>query len=252
MAQKNNCPVTIREFTPSDKHVVLSLFRNGVLEHIYPAFFRSMSNPDHLGVFISLSVAGYVLGGSSYFQALLFGGAWAAFIYHCCREVYEGYLAGRLRSDMADIQASYLERPDSGLWLAELEVNGKVKVVGMVAASGRRPGGDRLDDCNGGVAGRGPDGGDDGGCYCEMSHLVVLFPWRRKSLGSQLTGRVLDFCKERGYSRLVLDVSSPQDAAVSLCRKLGFAQTSSHSDTHANRLFSTMARINVMRMEKVV
>lgn len=233
--------------------MVLTLFRDGVLEHVYPAFFRAMSNPDHLGVALSLSVAGYVLGGSSYFQALLFGGAWAAFVYHCCREIYEGYVAARLRSDMADIEASYLERPDSGLWLAELEVNGKVKVVGMAAASGRRPGGDRSDDCNGGVAGRGPDGGgDDGGRYCEVSHLVVLFPWRRRGLGSQLTGRVLDFCKERGYSRLVLDVSSPQDAAASLCRKLGFTQTSCHSDTHANRLFSKMARINVMRMEKAV
>lgn len=228
--------------------MVLTLFRDGVLEHVYPAFFRAMSNPDHLGVAISLSVAGYVLGGSSYFQALLFGGAWAAFIYHCCREIYEGYLAARLRSDMADVEASYLERPDSGLWVAELEVSGKVKVVGMVAAWGRRPGGDSSDDCNGGVA----SGGDDDGCYCEMSHLVVLFPWRRASLGSQLTGRVLDFCKERGYSRLVLDVSSPQEAAVSLCRKLGFTQTSCHGDTHANRLFAKMARINVMRMEKVV
>lgn len=227
--------------------MVLSMFRDAVLEHVYPAFFRAMGNPDHLGVALSLSVAGYVLGGSSYFQALLFGGAWAAFVYHCCREVYEGHLAARLRSDMAD---GHLERPDGGLWLAELEVDGKVKVVGMAAASGRSSG-----DCNGGVAGQGPDStdaDDDGAGYAQMRHLVVLFPWRRRGLGSQLTGRVLDFCKERGYSRLALDVSSPQEAAVSLCRKLGFTQTSSHSETHANRLFSKMARINVMRMEKVV
>lgn len=234
----------------------MSLFRDGILEHVYPAFFKAMSNPDHVGIALSLSMAGYVLGGSSYFQALLFGGTWAGLIYYCCHEIYEGYMTRRLASDMADVQASYLENPDNGLWLAELEVNGKPKVVGMVGTTGKRRGdeGERFDDCNGGVMGGGPEFAQDAGdgCYCEISHLVVLFPWRRKDLGSQLTSRVLDFCKERGYSRLVLHVTSPQTAAISLCQKFGFVQTSSHSNTHANRWFSKMARINVMRMEKTV
>lgn len=221
--------------------MVLPLLRDGVLEHVYPAFFRTMSHPDHLGVALSLAVAGYVLGGSSYFQALLFGGAWAAFVYHCCREVYEARLAGRLRS----LAVAAGEDGCGGLWLAELEVNGKVKVVGVVGASGRRPAsGERSDDCNGGV--------DGAGGSCELCHLVVLFPWRRRGLGAQLAARVLDFCKERGYSRLVLDLSSPQDAALSLCSKLGFEQTSSHADTHANRLFARMARVSVLRLERAV
>uniref|UniRef100_A0A3Q3X388 N-acetyltransferase domain-containing protein n=1 Tax=Mola mola TaxID=94237 RepID=A0A3Q3X388_MOLML len=180
---------SIREYRPSDEHVVTSLFRDGILEHIYPAFFRAMSHPDHVGIVLSISMAGYVLGGSSYFQALLFGGAWAGLIYYCCHEIYEGYVTSRLGADMADIQANYLENPDNGLWVAEADVSDE---------------GDRFEDYAG------------DGFYGEMSHMVVLFPWRRKSLGSQLTGRALDFCKERGYARLVLDVSSPQTAAVSL------------------------------------
>uniref|UniRef100_A0A8C9Z2T5 N-acetyltransferase domain-containing protein n=1 Tax=Sander lucioperca TaxID=283035 RepID=A0A8C9Z2T5_SANLU len=206
------------EYRPSDEHVVMSLFRDGILEHVYPAFFKAMSHPDHVGVALSLSMAGYVLGGSSYFQALLFGSAWAGLLYYCCHEIYEGYMTRRLSTDMADIQANYLGNPDSSFWVAEADANGQSKVVGMVS-------------------------------YGEMSHAVVVFPWRRRNLGSQLTLKALDFCKERGYARLILDVSSPQTAAISLYQKFGFVQTECHRNTHANRWFSKLARINVVHIQ---
>ncbi|XP_050927366.1 probable N-acetyltransferase camello [Lates calcarifer] len=234
----------------------MSLFRDGILEHVYPAFFKSMCHPDHVGIALSISMAGYVLGGSSYFQALLFASAWAGLIYYCCHDIYEGYMTRRLSADMADIQTSYLENPDNGFWVAEADVNGQSKVVGMVAVVGKRgeEEGERFDDWNGGVMAGGSefiqDAGD--GSYGEMSHMVVVFPWRRKSLGSQLTQKALDFCKEQGYARLVLDVSSPQTAAISLYQKFSFVQSASHSNTHANRWFSKLARINVMRMEKSI
>uniref|UniRef100_A0A672HWA7 N-acetyltransferase domain-containing protein n=1 Tax=Salarias fasciatus TaxID=181472 RepID=A0A672HWA7_SALFA len=222
------CCFSIREYRPSDQHAVLSLFRDGILEHVYPAFFKAMSHPDHVGVALSISMAGYVLGGSSYFQGLLFGCAWAGLIYYCCYDIYEGYMMRRLSTDMADIHAGYLESPDNGFWVAEAEVGGQPQVVGMVAV----------------------DSGD--GSYGEVSHLVVAFPWRRRSLGSELTRRALDFCKERGFARLVLDVSSPQTAAISLYQKSGFVQTATHCNTHTNRWFSRLARINVNRMEKLL
>ncbi|XP_060914083.1 probable N-acetyltransferase camello [Labrus mixtus] len=256
MAQKNNFEFSIREFQPSDEHVIRSLFRDGILEHVYPAFFKAMSHPDHIGIALSISMAGYVLGGSSYFQALLFGSAWAGLIYYCCHEIYDGYVARRLSSDMAVIQAHYLENPDNGLWVAEADVKGQSKVVGMVAVTGKRGAedGERFDDCNGSVSGGGAESGQDAGdgSYAEMSHMVVVYPWRRKNLGSRLTGKALDFCKDRGFSRLVVDVSSPQTAAVSLYQKFGFIQTSSHRNTHTNRWFSKLARINVNQMEKFI
>ncbi|KAM8864834.1 putative N-acetyltransferase 8B [Spinachia spinachia] len=243
MAQKKNFQFSIRDYRPSDQHAVTSLLRAGIREHVCPAFFKAMSHPDHVGVALSVSMAGYVLGGSSYFQAVLFGSAWAALTYYCCQEIYDGYAKGRLAADMADIPANYLENPGNGFWVAEAEVNGRPKVAGVMAVTGKE----------GGAQG-GPEFGDDAahGSYGEMSHVVVAFPWRRKNLGSQLTEKALDFCKERGYARLVLDVSSPQKEAVAMYQKLGFVQTASHSDTHANRWFSKLARISVMRMEKVI
>ncbi|KAF3697295.1 putative N-acetyltransferase camello [Channa argus] len=234
----------------------MSLFHDGILEHVYPAFFRAMSHPDYVGITLSISVAGYVLGGSSYFQALLFGSAWAGLIYYCCRDVYESYMTRRLSADMADIRANYVENPDNGFWVVEADVNGKSKVVGMVAVVGkRREGdGDRFDDSNGGVTQGGSEFvQDEGGrSYGEISHMVVNFPWRRKNLGSQLTQKALEFCKERGYGRLAVDVSSPQTAALALFKKLGFVQTASHSNPHVNRWFSKLAEINMTRMEKFI
>ncbi|XP_068997906.1 LOW QUALITY PROTEIN: probable N-acetyltransferase camello [Embiotoca jacksoni] len=257
MAQKNNLQFSIRDYTPADQQAVESLFRNGVLEHVYPAFFRAASHTDHVGVALSVCVAGYVLGGSSYCLGLVFGGAWTGLVYYCCRDIYEGYMLRRLSADMADIQASYLDNPDNGFWVAEADVKGQPRVVGMAAVVGRRAeeDGERFEDWNGGVMAEGgdfaqEDGGD--GSFGEMSTAAVAFSSRRKTLGSQLTRRALDFCKERGLARLVLDVSSPQTAAVSMCQKLGFVQTTSHSNTHANRWLSKLARINVMRMEKLV
>lgn len=236
--------------------MVLKIFRDGILEHVYPAFFKAMGHPDHVGVALSICMAGYVLGGSSYFQGFLFGGIWAGIIYYFCYDIYDCYMIRRLSTDMADIKASYLENPDNGFWVAEADVNGQAKVVGIVAVVGRRggEGGERLDDCNGGVMGGGSefiqDGGD--GSYGEMSHVMVAFPWRRQTVGSQMTRKALDFCKERGFSRLVLDVSSPQTEAISLCQKFGFVQTGSHKKTHTNRWFSRLARITVMQMEKFI
>ncbi|KAK5895170.1 hypothetical protein CesoFtcFv8_011788 [Champsocephalus esox] len=138
MAQKNNLQFSIREYGPSDEHVVMSLFRDGVIEHVYPAFFKALSHPDHVGIALSICMAGYVLGGSSYFQALLFGSAWAGLLYYCCHEIYQGYLTRRLSTDLSDIRANYLENPDNGFWVAEVDVDGQPKVVGMVAVKGER------------------------------------------------------------------------------------------------------------------
>lgn len=155
---------------------------------------------------------------------------------------------------MADIESSYLENPDNGFWVAEADVNGQTRVVGIMGVMGKseEEHGERFNDWNGGVSGSeiGQDTVD--GSFGEVCHLVVAFPWRRKQLGSQLTRKALEFCKERGFTRLAVDLSSPQTAAISMYQKLGFVQTASHSNTHTNKWFSKLARINVVHLEKII
>ncbi|XP_074789746.1 LOW QUALITY PROTEIN: N-acetylaspartate synthetase [Denticeps clupeoides] len=246
-------PCSIRPYRPSDRTSVASLFRVGVLEHIYPAFFKAVGHPDHLGVTLSVSVAGYVLGGSSYFQALLFGATWAGVVYYCCREIYRGYLERKLGREMADVETLFLENPDNNLWVAEVEVSGRSKVTGVVAVLAQRVSGEEgaengWADADGLIAG---EEEEDGG-YGEVFFIVVSYHQRRRGVGRQLVQTAMDFCKEQRLPRLVLDVSSPQTAALALCRKLGFVQTCSHGNTHANRWVTRLARVSVLRMEKLV
>lgn len=243
---------SIRPYRPTDKASVVSLFRFGVLEHVYPAFFKAMTHPDHIGVAISISMAGYVLGGSSYFQALLFGGAWAGLVYYCCHEIYQGYLNRKLTGEMDDVQTHFLDNPSNNFWVAEMDVNGKSKIAGLVAVLAHKGGDDlesrRSNSWNGGVMAN----DDRDGSYGEVFQLAVSFPLRRKGLGLQLLQTAIDFCKEQGLSSVILETSSPQAAALALSKKMGFVQTSSHSNTHSSRWIAKLARINVLRMEKII
>ncbi|XP_041954860.1 probable N-acetyltransferase CML1 [Alosa sapidissima] len=252
MAQTSTLPCSIRPYRPTDKASVVSLFRFGVMEHVYPAFFKAMSDPDHIGVALSICMAGYVLGGSSYFQALLFGGAWAGLVYYCCNEIYQGYLNRKLAGEMDDVQAHFLDNPSNNFWVAEMDVNGTSKIAGAVAVLAHKGGDDadgrRSNSWNGSTMAT--DDGD--GSYGEVFQLAVSFPLRRKGLGSQLLQTAIHFCKEQGLSSIVLETSSPQAAALALSKKMGFVQTSSHSKTHSNRWMAKLARINVLRMEKVI
>ncbi|KAK2885245.1 hypothetical protein Q8A67_016082 [Cirrhinus molitorella] len=227
MEQKTNLKSIIRPYKPTDKPAIVSLFRFGILEHVYPAFFKAMSHPDHIGVTLSVSVAGYVLGGSSYFQAMLFGGAWAFLVYYCCHDIYHNYLRRKLDTEMADIREKFSDNQANGFWVAEMEVNGQSKVAGLLAVVK-----------------------NDNAPSLEVFQLVVSFNQRRKGLGTQLLETAVEFCKEQGLSRVIVDISSAQTAAISLFRKLGFTVTSVNSNTLANHLVSKLARINAIRMEK--
>ncbi|XP_056589755.1 uncharacterized protein LOC130409667 isoform X2 [Triplophysa dalaica] len=235
----------IRPYKSTDKSAVISLLRFGIMEHIYPAFFKAMRHTDHIGLTLSISVAGYVLGGSSYLQALLFGGAWVSLIYYCCYEIYNSFLKRGLDVEMSDIQANFLDNPVNHFWLAETEVNGRSKVTGLLAVVGVKDG--ICCDCwNGNVDGTGSLGTSLGGIF----QLIVSLPQRRKGLGTQLVETAIEFCKKQGLSRVVVEISSPQTAAISLFRKLGFIVTCTNSDIDTYPWVSKLARIDMIRMEK--
>uniref|UniRef100_A0A8C7P2T3 Uncharacterized protein n=1 Tax=Oncorhynchus mykiss TaxID=8022 RepID=A0A8C7P2T3_ONCMY len=77
---------SIREYHAKDKDAVILLFHNGILEHVYPAFFKAMSRPDQI----------------------------APISCHCSLEELR-----RMTTNMAGIQASYLDNSDNSFWVAE-------------------------------------------------------------------------------------------------------------------------------------
>uniref|UniRef100_A0A672T9X4 N-acetyltransferase domain-containing protein n=1 Tax=Sinocyclocheilus grahami TaxID=75366 RepID=A0A672T9X4_SINGR len=164
----------------NNKSAIVSLFHFGILEHVYPAFFKAMR--------------------SSYFQAVLRGGAWACLVYYCCHEIYDAYLRRKLETEVADIQANFSDSQANGFWVVAMELNGKSKVAGLLAA----------------VKSDGWDADAVDTPSLEAFQLVVSFNQRRKGLGTQLLVTAVEFCKEQGLSRVIVEISSLQTAAISL------------------------------------
>ena len=219
--------LVIRRYRPSDKDTVRSLFSVGIQEHIQPCFNNAISSPLYIAITLALCVAGYLLG--SVLGAVVLPGAWLGLIYCCCHEIYSGYVRNTLRTDMQDIPGNYLSRPDDCYWVAEAEVEGIAQIVGMVAVVGKQSGDER---------------------YGELFRMIIAPTCRRMGLGVRLTQTVIDFCKERGFSAVVLETSSTQQAAVALYKKLGFSLVLNHMNAPVPSWMLMLARITVLIMKK--
>ncbi|KAM9408680.1 N-acetyltransferase 8-like isoform 1-T2 [Pholidichthys leucotaenia] len=218
--------VVIRQFRPSDLDSVQRLFMIGQLEQIHPSFIRAMTSPLYVTITLTLSITGYLLG--SIFGAVLLPAAWVSLIYYSCHTVFNFYMRMTLQADMGDISGFYLSRPDHCFWVAEAEVNGRAQVVGMVAVVARENGGEK---------------------YGELSRLVVSPQCRRLGLGCQLIQTVMDFSKDRGFSKVELDTSSIREEAVALYKKLGFKHVLTHVPPEIP-FHLLLTRIRCMIMEK--
>lgn len=129
---------------------------------------------------------------------------------------------------MQDIPGFYLSTPDDGFWVAETEIDGKPQIMGMVALvakqSGKKQG--------------------------ELFRMIISPSCRRMGLGARLTQSVINFCKERGFSELVLETSSTQTAAVALYKKLGFRLILSDAETQAPFWIMMLSKVKILRMKK--
>ncbi|XP_015249591.1 PREDICTED: probable N-acetyltransferase CML3 [Cyprinodon variegatus] len=217
----------IRRYRPSDKDTVRSLFSAGLMEHISPCFQNAMTSPLCFTITLSIGLVSYLLG--SLIIALLLLAAWVIFIYCCCHHVYAGYITKRLQTDMQDIVGNYLSGPDDCFWVAEAEVDGAAQVIGMVAVKCITNGNEK---------------------YGEMFRMSISPKCRGMGLGRRMTQIVIDFCKERGFSKVLLETSSTQVAAVTLYKKLGFKVFFSHKDAHIPSCLLSLVQVEILKMEK--
>ncbi|XP_049419612.1 probable N-acetyltransferase camello isoform X6 [Epinephelus fuscoguttatus] len=219
--------VLIRPYRPSDKDAVLTLFSSGILEHIHPCFYNAIISPLYITITLALCVPGYLL--DSMLGAVVLPGAWVGLIYYCCHELYAGLVREKLQTDMQDIPGNFMSRPDDCFWVVEAEVDGRVQIMGTVAVVAKQSGKER---------------------HGELFRMTISPSYRRLGLGSKMTQTVMDFCKERGFSKVVLETSSPATAAVALYEKLGFRHVPSQMGTQLSVWMSTLARVTVVAMEK--
>ncbi|XP_077053839.1 N-acetyltransferase 8-like 2 [Siphateles boraxobius] len=222
----------IRRYQPSDRDAVERVFRDGIEEHINPAFMYAMTRPLHITVSLFFYIGSYVWGGQSVLLALVSGGAWIGLVFFCCYEFYAGYVRARLNTDMQDIPGYYLSNPDNCFWVAEAEMSGRPQILGMVAVEGKN------------------EPGSDGKKYGEVYRMIVSSTCRRTGLGRQLAQTAEDFCRERGFSKIQLSTSSTQRAAVALYFKLGFKLILVHTRSEFPKWMIWMTRATILTMEK--
>lgn len=222
--------IVVRKFQPTDFEAVKTIFKEGIKEHIIPAFINAISQPLNITLTLCFCILGYILGRGSVVLALLSGASWTGLLLYFCYEFYAGYVRLKLSTDMQDITGYYIRNPDNCFWVAEAEVNGRPLVVGMVAVEGKRL----------------PN--SDGKKYGELFRMNVSSGFRHTGVGSRLRKAVEDFCKERGFSKVKLYTSSIQKAAVFLYLKMGFR----HVQMHTQWWIMWLIRVKIVEMEKVL
>ncbi|KAF7651665.1 hypothetical protein LDENG_00107440 [Lucifuga dentata] len=154
-----------------------------------------MTSPLYLSITLALCAVGYLL--CSVLGAVVLPTGWVGLVYYCCYEVFARFVRKKLQTDMQDITGSFLSRPDDCFWVAEIaEIDGKSRIIGMVAVEGKQIGKER---------------------YGEQFRMIISPSYRRAGLGTRMTQTALEFCKERGFSKLVLETSSIQTAAMAMC-----------------------------------
>ncbi|XP_029683393.1 probable N-acetyltransferase camello isoform X1 [Takifugu rubripes] len=219
--------LVIRKYRPSDREVVHNLFSTGILENTGNCFHNAMTTPLYIFITVALSAAGVLLG--SVLGALVLPGIWVGLIYYSCHRLYSSFVLAKLQTDMQDITRSYLSRPDDCFWVAEAQVDGTAQIVGTVAVLANQK---------------------EGVKQGELMRLSISPKSRQMGLGSRLTQTVIDFCKERGFSELVLQTSASRTSAVNLYKKLGFQVILFEFETHAPSWIIRLANDLVVTMKK--
>ncbi|XP_034023441.1 probable N-acetyltransferase camello [Thalassophryne amazonica] len=219
--------LSIRSYHPSDKDAVRTLFTKGRLEHINPSFYDAMISPLYLAISLALCVTGYFLG--SVVGAVVLPGGWVGLIYYSCYQYYSGFVRKTLQTDMQDIPRYYMSRPDDCFWVAEADVDGRTQIVGIVAVVAKQSGNKT---------------------YGELHRMTVSPSCRRAGLGFKMTSTVIDFCKERGFTKVVLVTIASHTAAVDLYQKCGFSHVRWQRKADDQFRLTLLSRIKNIEMEK--
>ena len=219
--------LVIRRYRPSDQDQVFALSKLCIEEHIRPCFYSAMTSPLYLAITLALCVAGYQL--YSVLGAVVLPGVWMSLVNYCCHELFASYV--RVRTDLQDIPGNYLSRPDDCYWVAATEVDGRTTVMGMVGVVCRQSGTER---------------------HGELFRMMVSPSCRRVGLGTRLAQTVIDFCKERGFSKVVLRTTTAHTAGGALYKKLGFIHVLSHMRTPSPVWVVKLAKVTVLVIEKVL
>ena len=122
------------------------------------------------------------------------------------REGFHEYIDGALNHDLAHVERSYLQRPSSNFWIAELDG----RLVGSIGAY-------RRDDEE-----------------AEIRRLAVDRTARRQGIASRLLNQAEDFCRDAGYARAIVWTANHMTAAIAFLKHRGYHELEDHAFPHTS------------------
>ena len=78
------------------------------------------------------------------------------------------------------------------------------------------------------------------GTDCELRSLYLYERFHGRGLGKMLLGRAIDFARESGFKRMLLDTISTSTRAAALYRRAGFAETARYKQTERSDVFMVL------------
>ncbi|KAG3267072.1 hypothetical protein H1C71_034506 [Ictidomys tridecemlineatus] len=194
-------PHHIRKYQETDRKRVLDLFSQGMFEHVPATIRLVLKMPQTFLVLLGVPIALLLVSGS-WLLALGSNVTLLVFLWLLARHPWRQYVVMCLQTDLADITKSYLRDRGSCFWVAES--GGHVAgIVGALQVKDAPPGRKQL----------------------QLFHLSVALEHRGEGLGKALVMTVLQFARAQGYSEVVLDTTTVQEAALTLYLRMGFQKT---------------------------
>ena len=122
------------------------------------------------------------------------------------REGFHEYIDGALNHDLAHVEQSYLQRPASSFWIAEMDG----QTVGCIGAY-------RRDDEE-----------------AEIRRLAVVRSARRQGVASRLLDQAEEFCRDAGYARAIVWTANHMTAAMAFLKHRGYHELEDHAFPHTS------------------
>jgi GNAT superfamily N-acetyltransferase len=123
-----------------------------------------------------------------------------------------------LDSDLLDIEKNYGKSNGGRFWIAEITNGNKSNDNKIIATTAIR----RLKQFE---------------STCELKRMYVLKHYRGLGIGQKMLNKAIDFAKEAGYSRILLDSSKNLKAARRLYLKNGFVDTQRYNNNYRADVF---------------
>ena len=214
--------LTIRSFQRSDQEECVQIFMDGLQDHknLLAITFLSKSSWYVVMATIFTSLAAVLWSTWIFVVFVVVILILLTYFYISLHVAIYTYMTYSLRTDMRDIEKSYMSDEGCHMWVAEL----CGKVVGMVGLR--------------------HDENHEPGVF-ELQRMYVVPAYQRMGIGKQMLNELITHAKKHRMKMIVLTTSNTQVAAIQLYMKYGF-KVATRSANESGKLIQRPAILSII------